>query len=208
MRQGVFDSDEAVEIVVDTSGAPKVFMEYQEWTKVCDYSRALNKPAEREYTWERDMEGLALSDEVKSEQTKATYVLWDEFKAKHAQHKVLKRQRKLQTDKESHRDRRAKKVSTSSKEGDDTTTEGERQAQQQSANAQGESENQPRSEEDPPSIAEDPRSWQEDPPRGPEDPSQREREDPRSGWRNPRSGREISRSEREHPRSGRDWKDQ
>ena len=63
------------------------------------------------------MEGLALSDDVKSEQTKATYVLWDEFKAKHAQHKVLKRQRKLQTDKESHRDRRAKKVSTSSKEG-------------------------------------------------------------------------------------------
>jgi hypothetical protein len=38
---------------------------------------------------------------VKSEQTKATYVLWDELKA-------LKRQRKLQTDKESHRDRRAK----------------------------------------------------------------------------------------------------
>ena len=50
MRQGVFDSDEAVEIVVDTSGAPKVFMEYQEWTKVRAYSCALNKPAEREYT--------------------------------------------------------------------------------------------------------------------------------------------------------------
>ena len=50
MRQGVFDSDEAVEIVVDTSGAPKVLMEYQEWTKVRDYFRALDKPTDRDDT--------------------------------------------------------------------------------------------------------------------------------------------------------------
>jgi hypothetical protein len=49
MRQGVFDSDEAVEIVVDTSGAPKVLMEYQEWTKVRDYFRALDKYVEHDF---------------------------------------------------------------------------------------------------------------------------------------------------------------